>query len=149
MNEEELLQTERFLINFRYFAKMMHKKFELYLKENNVDSCEFICLLLLSRENYGLSMVELTKLSKVDKSMTTKVIKKLEEKKYIYRNRDKLNTRNYKICLTDLGLLKAKQIETMLTNERKRFEKKFTMEEQEMLINCCNCVLHKYIEGND
>ena len=78
--KEELLQTENFLINFRYFSKMMHKKFELYLKDNLVDSCEFICLLLLKREKQGLSMAELTKLSKVDKSMTTKVIKKLEEK---------------------------------------------------------------------
>ncbi len=147
--KEELLQTENFLINFRYFSKMMHKKFELYLKDNHVDSCEFICLLLLKREKQGLSMAELTKLSKVDKSMTTKVIKKLEEKDYIYRDRNSLNTRNYKICLTEVGFLKAKQIEKMLIQERKKFEKKFTTEEKEMLINCCNCILQKCIESND
>lgn len=146
MNNEKLYQTENFLINFRYFSKMMHQRFQLYLKKNGVDSCEFICLLLLKREKNGLSMVELTKASKVDKSMTTKVVKKLEEKAYIYRDRDKDNTRNYKICLTKLGLLKASQIEDMLLKERERFENKFTKNEQDLLLSGCSCVLQKFIE---
>ncbi len=149
MDNERILQTENFLINFRYFAKQMDKKFTLYLKKNGVDGCEFICLLLLRRQKNGLSMVELTRLSKVDKSMTTKVVKKLEEKAYIYRDRDNINVRNYKICLTELGISKAKEIENMLIKEREKFENKFTKQEQENLIECCNCILHKCIEHND
>lgn len=149
MEKEKILQTESFLINFRYFAKLMDKKFTLYLKKNGVDGCEFICLLLLKREKKGLTMVELTKLSKVDKSMTTKVVKKLENKAYIYRDRDNTNVRNYKICLTELGISKAQEIEHMLAQEREKFENKFTKEEQKMLIDCCTCVLNKYIKQND
>lgn len=149
MDYEELYETENFLINFRYFSKMMHKKFQTCLEENSVDSCEFICLLLLNREQKGLSMVELTKISKVDKSMTTKIVKKLEEKEYIYRDRHTTNTRNYKICLTSLGVKKANQIENMLLEERKMFQNKFTKEEQKMLITCCNSILKKCIESNN
>lgn len=149
MNNDNLYQIESFLINFRYFSKIMHQKFNAYLKKNDVDCSEFICLLLLNRENDGLSMAELTKISKVDKSMTTKIVKKLEEKKYVYRNRNNPNIRNYKIGLTELGFEKAKQIEKMLLRERENFKNKFTKKEQSMLITCCNFVLQKYIEDNN
>lgn len=149
MDNEKLYQVENFLINFRYFFRLMHQKFHLYLKQNGVDSCEFICLLLLKRERKGLSMVELTKLSKVDKSMTTKVVKKLEEKAYIYRDRENATSRNYKILLTEVGLSKANQIEGMLLEERKRFETKFTKQEQAMFQECCDCLLKKYIEDTN
>lgn len=94
-------------------------------------------------------MVELTRLSKMDKSMTTKVVKKLEKKAYIYRNRDNENERNYKICLTELGLEKSSQSEKMLYEEREKFSNKFTLEEQKLLIDCCNFVLYKCIKPND
>jgi len=121
MYNDNLYQIESFLINFRYFSKIMHQKFNAYLKKNDVDCSEFICLLLLNREKDGLSMAELTKMSKVDKSMTTKIIKKLEEKDYIYRNRNNPNIRNYKILLhgkenhamnnlSDLQILAIKRI---------------------------------------
>lgn len=149
MDNDRLLQTELFLINFRYFSKLMDKKFKCYLRKNGVDTSEFIFLLLLNRKIKGLSMVELTKLSKVDKSMTTKVVKKMEEKAYIYRDRDNENERNYKICLTELGIEKASKSEKMLCEESKKFADKFTLEEQKMLKECCKFVLHKYIENND
>jgi len=92
MDNDNLYQIESFLINFRYFSKIMHQKFNAYLKKNDVDCSEFICLLLLNREKDGLSMAELTKMSKVDKSMTTKIIKKLEEKNYIKKDNNKNRT---------------------------------------------------------
>ena len=114
MDNDNLYQIESFLINFRYFSKIMHQKFNAYLKKNDVDCSEFICLLLLNREKDGLSMAELTKMSKVDKSMTTKIIKKLEEK-----DKDRKEKRYFSAfklivgCLVFLGIIYI--IDTIVT----------------------------------
>lgn len=149
MGEKEIFQIETFLINLRYFSKVIDKKIVQRLKQDDVDISEIFCLLILKREKKGLSMRELTMISKVNKSMTTKVIQKLESKMLIYRDRVSPKTRNYKIYLTELGWDKASKIEEALLIERKKFEDNLTQEEKELIVKACTCIMQKCINCKD
>ena len=145
MKDKNLLETENFLIQARYLFKRMNQQIMKNLKVYQVDASEIIALALLHREKEGLSMTELTRLSMMDKSMTTKVVKKLEKKSYIYRDRQNESARNYKVYLTELGLEKAKQVEQILKDKGTCFEKNFTKEEQETLSKAWECLLFRYM----
>lgn len=54
----------------------------------------------------GLTQDELTKLVKVDKAATARMVKSLEQKGYITRETDPKDKRNKKIHLTERGRLK-------------------------------------------
>ncbi len=145
MNDKPLEETETFLIRSRYLFKKMNQQITRHLKEYGVDASEIICLMLLHRNEEGLSLRELTNLSMTDKSMTTKVVKNLEKKLYIYRDRKNTTSRNYKVYLTPLGIEKANQIEGWLQQKKNCFEKTFTKKEQAVLREAWNCLLAKYI----
>ena len=145
MNEEDLLESEKFLIHARYLFKIMNQQIMRDLKTYQVDASEMIGLVLLHCHPKGLSMTEVTNLSMTDKSMTTKVMNKLEKKGYIYRDRESSTKRNYKVYLTDLGISKAMQVENLLQRKEKCFQSNFTEEEQRILRQAWQCLLRKYI----
>ena len=64
-------------------------------------------------------MTELSKMSQVDKALTSRVMKELEGKEYIYRDTNNKHLRNYNICLTEKGFDLANIIDKILKNKNK------------------------------
>lgn len=130
-SEEKISQVVDYLIGLRHFASIIDKNFKRDLKDNNISVCEFLYLLLLNKDNYTMS--ELSTLAKVDKSLTTRVIRGLEKKKYIYRDTSNLLSRKYKIKLSDLGKEKVKAIHNIILKERNNFVDNFNEKELKVI----------------
>lgn len=126
-SEEKITQVVDCLIELRYFASIIDKNFKKELKDNNISVCEFLYLLLLDKDNYTMS--ELSSLAKVDKSLTTRVIRDLEKKDFIYRDTSNLSSRKYKIKLTDIGREKVETIHNIILKERESFVDDFNEKE--------------------
>lgn len=73
-----------------------------YLNPYQIGSGQFIFLLSID-EHEGISQKELSKLIKIDKTTTTKALKKLEDEGYISRVQDLSDRRYYKLYLTLKG----------------------------------------------
>jgi Transcriptional regulators len=144
-SEKKISQMVNFLVEMRNFTTTTDKNFRENLNSNGINVGEFIYLLLL-RKDEGYTMNELSNLCKVNKSFTTKVIKDLENKKYIYRDTKDLSTRKYKIKLTSLGLEKATIAQTILLRERETFMNQFTKEELEIIEKAFRLLREKSIK---
>lgn len=143
-SEEKISQVVDCLIELRYFTTIIEKNFKKDLKDNNINICEFLYLLLLDQDNYTMS--ELSSLAKVDKSLTTRVIKDLEKKNYIYRDTTNLSARKYKIKLTDIGKDKIKTIHSIILKARKHFIDGFTEKELKVIEEAFIILRNKGVE---
>lgn len=132
-SEEKISQVMSYLIELRSFATIIDKNFRKDLYTNDISMCEFLYLLILQQNIDGYTMIELSNIAKVDKSLITRVIKGLENKGYIYRNIDKPNTRKYKIMLTDIGYHKVKIVNNVILRERENFINNYTKDELEII----------------
>lgn len=143
-SEEKISQVVDCLIELRYFTTIIEKNFKKDLKDNNISVCEFLYLLLLDKDNYTMS--ELSSLAKVDKSLTTRVIKDLEKKNFIYRDTTNLSARKYKIKLTDIGKDKIKAIHSIILKSRKHFIDGFTEKELKVIEEAFIILRNKGVE---
>jgi len=130
---DKIMKLIDYLINIRYFATTISSKVRNDLNGNNVSCGESIYLILLGQYQNGLTMSELSTIVKVDKSLTTRTIKKLLEKDYIYRDTDDLTARKYKIKLTKIGMKKANIINQLLIDNCDMFINKLTDKELKVL----------------
>lgn len=72
------------------------------LSEYDFGFSSFNFLLYIAR-NEGVSQKQLCTILALDEALATRVMRKLEEKKLIYRERDPLDQRSYCVYLTDEG----------------------------------------------
>ncbi len=131
------------LIYLRTSIRRINQIFDEEFIPFGLNASQLPYMMLLKDSVDGISMSELTRLIMVDKALTTRVIKELEEKSYIYRDKVKISSRNYKIKLTDKGLEVACAIENIFTGKCQDFFKKFTTAEQKQLEESFNLIIEK------
>ncbi|MFA5603278.1 MAG: MarR family transcriptional regulator [Bacilli bacterium] len=127
------IEITKFLIYLRGSMKNMQKLFNAKLKNYGISSSHLVYMILLKDHIEGLTMTDLSNMSQVDKALTSRVMKELELKEYIYRDtKDKLS-RNYKICLTEKGFDVANLIQQILEKHKKKILEDFSDKEEKQI----------------
>ena len=145
MNKSDKIKmVMNYMINIRSFSSSISKEVKEDFSKSDINCSEAFYIVLLNSNQEGLTMSELSSLAKVDKSLTTRIIKKLLDKEYIYKDTDDLSSRNYKIKLTNSGINKANNISDVLVNKYDNFTQKFTDEEIEMMTRAFNLLLTNF-----
>ena len=92
-------------------AKEIVKKYKPFLDELDLTYTQYITMMVMW-ENEKVNVKELGEILYLDSGTLTPVLKKLEQKKFIDRSRDKDDERVLNVTLTDLGReLKDKAID--------------------------------------
>ena len=84
-------------------------------------------------QNNGVTQDELTKLVKVDKAATARMVKSLEQKGYITRETDPKDKRNKRIYLTETGKLKYEPFANALRQFNQELTSEWTEEQYEFV----------------
>lgn len=142
MNE---LEIERIVINAKHVLKKRMRKMDEELIKYNITGSHAPFILLLSENKEGLTMTELSKKTRVDKALTSRVIKDLMDKNYIIKNTEK--NRNSKISLSKKGEKIALNICTYLKKERLNILEIFNKEEIKEIKKCIELVMNKLEES--
>jgi len=93
-------------------SKEIVKRYQPLLSDLNLTYTQYLVMMVLW-ERKSLTVKDLGKILYLDSGTLTPVLKKLEEKKYINRNRMKEDERNLLVSITDQGInlkKKAKNI---------------------------------------
>lgn len=141
---DKITMVMNYMINIRRFATNVSKEVKEDFSKSDINCSEAFYLVLLNENKDGLTMSELSALTKVDKSLTTRIIKKLLDKEYIYKDTDDLSSRNYKIKLTSNGIKKANDIDDVLVSKYDEFAQKFTDEEIELMKKAFKLLLDNF-----
>lgn len=85
---------------------ILYRQFQIYinrsLKEYNINSSEYIFLINISHHG-GTNQKTLSDKLIIDQAFTTRVMKNLENKGFITRERNSKDKREYNIYLTEMG----------------------------------------------
>ncbi len=141
---EKVTQVLDYLISIRHFAATISKVSKEELNNNDISCSESFYLALLSQEENGLTMTELSNLGKVDKSLTSRMVKNLINKAYIYKDTENLSTRNYKVKLTDKGKGRAELINNILVERYESFLGNFSSKELKVLNDGYIIIVNKF-----
>ncbi|WP_368488839.1 MarR family winged helix-turn-helix transcriptional regulator [Clostridium sp. BJN0013] len=113
-------------------SRCIHSISDLKFKELNLQKGQFTFLTRIC-ENQGINQIDLSNLLKVDKTTTTKAIQKLIEAGYIYKKRDDIDKRMWRLYSKE----KALEIYTfIIEEENKNIEvcfNSFSVEEKELV----------------
>ncbi|MFL0195868.1 MarR family winged helix-turn-helix transcriptional regulator [Clostridium sp. WILCCON 0269] len=113
-------------------SRCIHSISDLKFKELNLQKGQFTFLTRIC-ENQGINQIDLSNLLKVDKTTTTKAIQKLIEAGYIYKKRDDIDKRMWRLYPRE----KALKIYTfIIEEENKNIEvcfNSFSVEEKELV----------------
>ena len=134
---------DKYLFYFKEFIKKNQKVINKYLKEYNITYGHLEYIKLLRMNDAGYTMTELSKHACIDKSFTTRIIRDLEKKSYVYRDTDNPNSRNYNIRLTEKGKDMTSNIEAAMKKRKAFFMSEFTEEEKEQLISTLEMLMRK------
>mgnify|MGYP000971730839 FL=1 len=107
---------------------------DVKFKEINLQKGQFTFLTRIC-ENHGINLIDLSNLLKVDKTTTTKAIQKLIEAGYIYKERDAVDKRIWRLYPME----KALEVYAFIIGEENRSIEiclnNFTSEEKELVNN--------------
>lgn len=95
-------------------SKEIIKRYKKFLDEINLTYTQYITMMVLW-DKKEINVKELGKELYLDSGTLTPVLKKLENKKYIKRNRSKEDERNLNISITKTGMDLKKKAETIPT----------------------------------
>ena len=96
---------------------------------------EFSMLLILF-DREGCSQDDMTAYLHVDKAAITRVIKKLEERGYIYRQQDTTDRRLKRLYLTDEGRKIEKRIKDIVRRILDYLSEGYSQKETDLIIKC-------------
>jgi DNA-binding MarR family transcriptional regulator len=96
-------------------SRSIHSVSDIKYRELSLQKGQFVFLTRVC-ENQGINFVELSRILAVDKSTTTKAVKKLIEAKYIEKKQDEKDKREYKLFPTE----KALEIYDFIIDEENR-----------------------------
>lgn len=99
--------------------------------------------------NDGLTQDELSKIVKVDKSATARMVKSLEEKGYITREIDPKDKRSKKIYLTEKGKAKYEPLSDALRKFNRELTSEWTDEQYKIVYESLEMLQKKYDETNN
>lgn len=97
-------------------------------------------------QNNGVTQDELTKLVKVDKAATARMVKSLEQKGYITRETDPKDKRNKRIYLTETGKLKYEPFANALRQFNQELTSEWTEEQYEFVYQSLEMLKKKFEE---
>jgi len=113
-------------------SRCIHYISDLKFKEINLQKGQFTFLTRIC-ENQGINQIDLSNLLKVDKTTTTKAIQKLIEVGYIYKKRDDIDKRMWRLYPNE----KALETYTFIIQEENRnigvCLNNFSIEEKELI----------------
>lgn len=141
---EKDIEITKFLIYLRGSIKNMQKAFNEKLKTFAITSSHLVYMILLKNHITGLTMTELSNMSQVDKALTSRVMKELESKEYIYRDTKDKHFRNYKICLTKKGIDVANSIQEMMENHKLQILEDFSNDEEKQIREVIIMLMNKF-----
>jgi DNA-binding MarR family transcriptional regulator len=113
--------------------KQMQKIFGEELQSCNLSSGHAMYMMVLY-ENDGITLKELTEEVGMDKANTTRVVKALKLKGYIYTDPPTEGTRKYKVYLTDDGKKAAEIVRASVTKMLDKIFSILTESEREQYI---------------
>lgn len=110
-NKYEILKLKnQFCFSVYSLSKEMNRIYKPFLKEIDLTYTQYITMLVLWEKD-GLKVNEIGKEVQLDSGTLTPLLKKLEQKGYIKRTREKSDERNLNITLTEKGMnLKDKAV---------------------------------------
>ena len=110
MNYDSLKIENQLCFPLYVCSKEIVKKYTPYLEKLDLTYTQYITMMIMWEEN-NITVKELGKRLYLDSGTLTPLLKKLESKGYVIRNRDKSDERNVIISLTNTGLaLKDKAV---------------------------------------
>ncbi|WP_020613782.1 MarR family winged helix-turn-helix transcriptional regulator [Sediminispirochaeta bajacaliforniensis] len=90
------------------WISILHRQAQIYLnrelKPYGLSSSEYIYLVNLGAEGDGINQKHLSDMIIIDDALTTRVMKNLENKGYIIREKSQIDKRSYNIRLTKKGI---------------------------------------------
>ena len=114
-------------------------------KENDLDlSKEQMIVLKKLHDQDGLNQNELAFLTLRNKSSLTRLLSKMENKKYITRERDDLDRRINRIYITKLGREIFSKTRPVIGNLIKKMERDISKEEKEQMIAILKKIQHNF-----
>ncbi len=100
------------------WISIIHRQSQIYLnnelRQYDINSSEYIYLVNLA-SNEGVNQKYLSDMLCVDEALTTRVIRNLEKKNYVVRERDSDDRRAYNVRLTEKG----KEIQPIIVDKLK------------------------------
>lgn len=89
------------------WISVTHRQFQMYmnrqLKAHALNASEFMYLQVLYGESEGMSQEQLAQELHLDNAAVTRSVRNLEEKGFVYRERDKSNHRMKRVFLSNKG----------------------------------------------
>ncbi len=120
------------------WISILHRQSQIYLnrelKPYGLNSSEYIYLVNLAAENDGSNQKHLSDMLSIDDALTTRVMKSLEQKGYIMREKNQSDKRSYNIRLTDKGIEIQPIILKALKNWTDIISEGMTEEEKDSII---------------
>lgn len=111
-----------------------------YLKPYGIGSGQYIFLMYISKCE-GISQKELSTLMMIDKTTTTKAIKKLEDAGYIYRIKDSEDKRYFKLYITEKGKNFMPVLKNILNHVTGMFRENMSDDEHQETIKALQLLL--------
>jgi DNA-binding MarR family transcriptional regulator len=103
---EKLLKIDNSGIPLGLLVSMIHRTRMMYLNDKmkgmDITAGQFPFIMVLSHEE-GITQEDLAAHLHIDKGTVARALRKLEDKKFIFREIDKKNRRRYLIYLTEKG----------------------------------------------
>lgn len=121
-----------------YFG-IVRRRIQSLVVEASVDMgltyAEFSLLLVLF-DKEGCSQDDMTNFLHVDKAAITRVIKKLEERDYIYRKQDETDRRLKRLYLTEKGKKNERKMKEIVHKILNFLSDGYTQKESDLIIRC-------------
>ncbi len=119
----------RILRLISFIARKQQSKLSRKIAKYNLTAGEFPIYMAICN-NQGFTQDQISDYVYVDKGFTTRVIKNLEKKGYIYRQKDEKDKRINHVYPTELALSIHEELSEILTNNNANATKAFSLEEK-------------------
>ncbi len=125
-----------------YFTQIstIYRKFQIFVNEElnqyGVHSSELPYLIALLFHEDGILQDNLSKATKIDKAATSRALKSLEDKKFIYRKESQHSNRHKQVFLMDRALQAKPHIEAAIKKWSDILFSKLSEGEKQVMIKC-------------
>jgi len=123
--------------NIGKYISQIYRKGRIFiskgLEEHNIGQGQFMYLLELYIED-GRNQEELAEVLKIDKGTTARAIKKLEENRFVRREKDENDKRSNRVYLTEEGKGVKNDIFFILNQWDEKMSEQLNKEEKELMI---------------
>lgn len=114
------MQTDKKITDWELVPVLLSKSLKLLnhttssvLRPYGLSSAHAMFLVVLSK-NSGLTLSELSEVLSIDKAHTTRIVRDLKKKQYIFTDKENASSRGYKVFLTEEGMEAACDIKDSL-----------------------------------